>query len=247
MKIITRLLFLFLCIEAAFAKTVSFTGHPDYSPVIKFDEKVGRFKGDGVLLLTKALEEMGYQVKQVPSGAWARAQEQVKNGSVDILIPPYKTPERESWMQFSSEPFMNDESAIFINKSNKNLKISSVKDLAKYRGAAIINDSFGAEFDKLDESLLKMARLSSTESCFRMLEKNRVDYVIAGLFAGRKVLADIGLKSVIDEHPVRAVVTGMYVGVSKKSPLAKDMDFISKLDAKMREIKARESGGSRRP
>lgn len=244
MKISTTLPVLFILLgfigaQASADKIISLTGHPDYPPVTHFNSANKKLEGQGVLLITKALEELGYKVRVVHTGSWARAQDQVKTGAIDILLPPYRTPEREEWMLFSNKPFMDDESAIFVAKKNKNIQIQNLKDLAKYKGVAIINDSFGADFDKLDSELLKMTRVGSTELCFRMITKERADYVVAGLHAGQKVLNDLMLKDQIDVLPLRVVVTGMYVGLSKKSPFAKDPQFMTKLDSKIKELKAK--------
>lgn len=41
---------------------------------------------------------------------WVRAQALVKAGQADVLLVPYKTPEREKWMDFTQEPFFEDKS-----------------------------------------------------------------------------------------------------------------------------------------
>lgn len=197
-------------------KIITITGHPDYNPVTYQDKNRNSIEGIAVERLRKAVEKMGYKLKSVYTGTWARAQEEVKIGRIDILLPPYKTDERMSWLEFQEKPFMMDETAIFVRK-NRSIKFNELSDLLKYRGVAIINDSFGDEFDKFDREKLKLKRLASTEQCFRFLLKERADFLVAGLYAGNRVLESMREKENFIVLPKRVIITGMYAGISKKS------------------------------
>ena len=228
MKIFILLFYLFFIIthdlwaselsNAQKSKVILFTAHPEYEPVTYLNKNKNVFEGIAVNKLKKAVEKMGYKLKSVYAGTWARAQEEVRKGRIDILLPPYKTDERLQWMHFQEKPFMIDESAVFVKK-NSGIKFQDKKDLLNYRGVAIINDSFGNEFDKFDREELKLTRLASTEQCFRFMLKGRADFFVAGLLAGNRVLEKMGEKKHFEALPKRLIVTGMYVGVSKKSKI----------------------------
>lgn len=209
---------------------ITVTGHPDYSPVSFQNKNLNTIEGIAVERLRRAVERMGFKLKSVYTGTWARAQEEVKLGRIDILLPPYKTDERLDWLHFQKMPFMMDETAVFVRK-NKNIKFSELNDLLKYRGVAIINDSFGDEFDQFDREKLKLKRLASTEQCFRFLLKDRADFLVAGLHAGNRMLELMREKNNFIILPRRVIVTGMYAGVSKKSELFKNRpDLLLKLE-----------------
>lgn len=215
--------FFFICvlsssILASDELTVTATGHPDYSPVISYEKNSNTLTGSMVKRLEAALEKLGLKLKVVYVGSWARAQEEVRMGRIDILLPPYRTDERLSWMHFQERPVMMDETAVFVKK-NKVLNFNQNDDLLKYKGVAIINDSFGDEFDEFDRKKLKLKRLASTEQCFRFLLKDRADYLIAGLHAGNRVLEKMQATKEFEVLPRRVIVTGMYAGISKKSKI----------------------------
>lgn len=205
-------------INLAKDKVITVTGHPDYSPVTYQDKTRNSIEGIAVTRLKKAVEKMGYKLRSVYTGTWARAQEEVRIGRVDILLPPYKTDERLTWLDFQEKPFMMDETAVFVRK-NKKIKFSELSDLLQYRGVAIINDSFGDDFDKFDRDRLKLKRLASTEQCFRFLLKDRADFLVAGYYAGNRVLDAMGEKKNFIVLSKRVIVTGMYAGISKKSEI----------------------------
>ena len=220
-------------------KIVTVTTHPTYEPVTFINKKNNKIEGAAVELTQIALSRMGYETKLVNTGSWARAQAQVKSGAIDILLPPYKTVERQDWMWFQTRPILDDETGIFVRKNSSLLTKDpkSIQQLIGSKGVAIINDSFGDEFDRLDKEKLKMDRLASTELCFRFVQNGRADFAIAGLYAGKKVLKDMGIEDQLTYLPLRAVITGMYIGISKASPLGKDDKFRQQLETQLDKIR----------
>ena len=77
------------------SKTISVTGHPDYVPMIWASKDNKEIRGLVVELVEMAFAELGVTVKRFNSGTWGRAQEEVKVGRIDMLLPPYKTKDRE--------------------------------------------------------------------------------------------------------------------------------------------------------
>jgi polar amino acid transport system substrate-binding protein len=209
-------LILALCIFNVHAKEVLITGHPDYPPVIWQED--GELVGSSVTIVKKALINLGYTPKFISVGTWGRAQEEVKFGRIDILLPPYKTSSREEYYEFPKKPFLMDRTSVFTRKGFE-LKFNTFKDLKKYEGVAIINDSFGEEFDKAEKKYSLLRRLTKTEQCFQFLLKKRADYVVAGHNAAIAVTAKMGLSDKIEAKDKYIIETGMYTAISKKSKL----------------------------
>lgn len=221
--------------HASSKDVITFTAHPDYSPVSFVDKKTNQLKGVAVDLLKTALVNMGKTPRAMSIGTWARAQEEVKLGRIDLLLPPYKTNEREEWLWFQPKPILMDETSLFVLK-NSSLKFSQFNDLLSKRGVAIINDSFGPEFDSFDKSQLRMTRLATTEQCFKFLTKNRADFVVAGHLAGMQLLKKLKLEDTIVALPNRIIVTGMYVGISKNSKKVNHQKFIEQLNNELQKL-----------
>lgn len=195
---------------------ITITGHPDYPPIIWHSKNDETLKGISVEAITKILKEINYDVKLRPIATWGRALKEVAVGHVDILLPPYKTEPRIKEYLYPNDPFSMDETVIFMKKGAE-LKLTNLVDLKKYKGAAIINDSFGDYFDQLDRKHLKMARLTKTEQCFRFLLRDRADYIIAGKNAGKSVIEQMKISDKIEIHKLKVIETGMYFGLSLKS------------------------------
>ena len=210
------MIILAFCFVSVQAKEVRITGHPDYPPVIWQVE--GELMGSAVSIVKKALENLGHTPKFIPVGTWGRAQEEVKFGRIDILLPPYKTSVREEFYDFPQKPFLMDRTSIFTRKGYE-LNFKDFKDLKKYEGVAIVNDSFGEKFDVADKKYDLLKRLTKTEQCFEFLLKNRADYVIAGHNAALAVTKKMGISKNIEAKSKAIIETGMYTAISKKSKI----------------------------
>lgn len=198
-------------------RTIIITGHPDYAPVVWAKKDGLALQGIAVEILERILKEANIKAVFKNVESWSRAQEEVKSGRIDILIPPYKTAERVLLYNYSAETFMMDETVVFVRRGNE-FKFDEFKDLLKFPGTAIINDSFGTEFDAFEKANQNLTRLPTTEQCFRFVEKKRARYVIAGLASGKAALSKLMLDEQYVVLPKRLIVTGLYAPVSLKSP-----------------------------
>lgn len=197
-------------------RVINITGHPDYPPVIWFNKESKEFQGIAVELLQKIFNEADIKVNFVNVESWARAQEEVKNGKMDMLIPPYKTKERLVYYNFAADPFLMDDTVVFVKKG-KEFDFEKFSDLLKYPGTAIINDSFGSEFDQFESRHKHLTRLATTEQCFRFIEKDRARYIIAGVNSGIAALASLRWDDRYVILPKKIITSGLYAPISLKS------------------------------
>ncbi|WP_372652442.1 substrate-binding periplasmic protein [Halobacteriovorax sp.] len=198
----------------SFCNEVKVSAHPDYPPITW--ESGGTLKGAAVELTKMALSNLGYKPVFTPVGTWGRAQVEVKHGRIDILLPPYKTPEREKWFVYPDKPFLIDRT-IILTKKGRVIKFEKFEDLKKYEGIAIANDSFGHEFDQADKKHKLLKRFSKTRSCLEFLLKGRADYLIAGHNAVQAIIAKLSLEGQFTIQEQSIAETGMYTAISKKS------------------------------
>ncbi|MEA9356105.1 transporter substrate-binding domain-containing protein [Bacteriovorax sp. PP10] len=197
-------------------RVITITGHPDYPPVIWTNKETKKFQGIAIEMMQMIFNEIDVKVVFINVDNWARAQEEVKSGRIDILLPPYKTEERLPFYNYATEPFIQDETVVFVRKG-KEFKFENFQDLLKFPGTAIINDSFGSDFDKFELIHKNITRLSTTEQCFRFVDKNRARYIIAGLNSGLATLVQLHWEDRFVVLPKRVITTGMYAPISLKS------------------------------
>ncbi|MFZ3231444.1 MAG: transporter substrate-binding domain-containing protein [Pseudobdellovibrio sp.] len=199
------------------SKIINITGHPDYAPIIWQSKASKELVGVAVELVEKAFGELNVKVLFSNSGTWGRAQEEVKEGRMDLLLPPYINDDRVLHYEYYKNPILMDETVVFVKKESK-LKYVKNEDLQTKTGVAIIDDSFGSEFDKFMKEKLKVERLTKTENCFEFLMNDRADYMIAGLNSGLAMATKLGIENKVKILPKRIITTGLYIPFSKKSP-----------------------------
>lgn len=197
-------------------RVITITGHPAYPPVVWATRDGKELQGIAVELMRLIFSEINVTIKIINVETWGRAQEEVKNGRIDILLPPYKTAERLLVYNYSTNAFMMDETAIFVKKG-KEFPFENFNDLLKFQGTAIINDSFGTEFDAFDKKNSNVTRLPTTEQCFRFVEKDRARFIIAGANAGLAALVKLNLEKEFVMLPKRVILAGLYAPISIRS------------------------------
>jgi polar amino acid transport system substrate-binding protein len=198
-------------------RTFTVTGHPDYPPVIWANKDGTELQGVAVELIRTIMKDINVKVIFINVETWGRAQEEVKNGRIDMLLPPYKTPEREPLYNYSAESFMKDETVVFVKKGQE-FPFKRFSDLTQYKGVAIINDSFGEEFDSFDKKNKNITRLATTEQCFKFVDKGRARFIIAGISSGLAALTRLKLEKDFVILPKKIITTGLYAPISVKSP-----------------------------
>ncbi len=123
---------------------------------------------------------------------WARAQALIAQGKADILVGPYKTPERQQTMAFSRQAFYQDQ-MVFYARADANASWNGdFNALAGQRIVVLNGWAYGAAFD-LARPQLRLSIANSVDSGLKMLVHQHV-----GLFASNRrntepVLGRLGL------------------------------------------------------
>lgn len=107
---------------------------------------------------------------------WSRAIHMVKNGDVDGIVGPYKSKEREEFLNYSSTPFYED-SMVFIKKRETKVKwTGNYTDLIRHHIIIVRSWSYGGKFEQAMHKLAT-TEASNAETAIKMLMNNRGDIV----------------------------------------------------------------------
>ncbi|WP_193075104.1 substrate-binding periplasmic protein [Pseudomonas sp. FME51] len=174
------------------------TGNAQYPPVLWADpDDSKRLIGAAVELLENALEGSGIHVDVLNVGPWARAQEEVRSGRVDMLAGAFLTPGRLAEMDYIYPPYMEVPSVIFV-KRGKAFPYSGWGDLRGKRGSSLVNNSFGAAFDTYAADHLEISAVPSIEQSFELLLRDRADYVVYERHQGLALAAQMNILEQLD-------------------------------------------------
>ncbi|SDS35202.1 amino acid ABC transporter substrate-binding protein, PAAT family [Halopseudomonas litoralis] len=193
------------------------TGNAQYPPVLWVDpDDSKRLVGAAVELLENALEGSGIHVDVLNVGPWARAQEEVRSGRVDMLAGAFLTPGRLAEMDYVYPPYMEVPSVIFV-KRGKAFPYSGWDDLRGKRGSSLVSNSFGAAFDTYAADHLDINTVPSIEQSFELLLRDRTDYVVYERHQGLALAAQMNILEQLDVLEGSLINEPLYYTVSHNS------------------------------
>jgi len=204
------------------------TGNNDYPPLIWQDASLPEsLTGVLIDLQKKVLSNINLQVSTRYMGNWARAQLETKNGNADILLAPYLTKERQSWLNYFPTPIMSDPVHLAF-KSDNYKEIQSWQALTNLVGASPRGNSYGEKFDLYARQHLSIFETNTLEESFNMLLKGRADYVIYGLYPMMSTshLMEINQQIVFSKKAISA--KNLYFSMARSSGCNRYFDRISR-------------------
>ncbi|WP_219115745.1 ABC transporter substrate-binding protein [Janthinobacterium sp. UMAB-56] len=160
-----------------------------FERVFEYQES-GEYGGLGAELLRLMAARTGNTVRfrMVP---WARAQAMLVQGQADILIGPYKTPERIASMGFSEKPFYQDQ-MVFYTRQDASFGWDGDYAVLKNRRVVLLNGwAYGAEWERVRPGL-QVSVANNVENGLKMLVHNHVDVFVSNRRNTDPVIARLG-------------------------------------------------------
>lgn len=150
-----------------------------------------QFTGLGPDILRSIAAELGRPL-HFDLFPWARAQSMVAQGHADLLVGPYKSPERLALFIFSERSFYVDEMLFYARADAGWLWDGSYAALRGKRVVAINGWAYGEQFDAA-RALLAISLTNSVAAALTMLAHGRVDLFATNRRNTEPVLALLGL------------------------------------------------------
>jgi len=194
------------------------TGNPEYPPYLWRDpDNPALLIGANVDLLQHVARQLGIDIAVVYSGPWSRAQEQVRNGRIDLLAGLFITQTREQTMDFIKPAFLTTASMVWVRRDDG---FAYVKwdDLKGRSGGTLVNNSHGQAFDDFASANLNLEAVPSAHQAFEKLLHKRSDYVVYEQYPGMALVRSLGIAGTVQvlEPPISS--EGLYLAMSHHSP-----------------------------
>lgn len=194
----------------------------DDDPPFSMTMPNGDVSGIDVDLGRAVLERMGCSItlRKLP---WARALRELELGRLDILPGAFRRPERAQYAHFSGTVLPASRNILFMNeKAHAKWPVSRLIDLrdTEFRLGAQIRVYYGPDYQELMNDPAFAARvtfLANRENLWRMLERGRIDGVIANEHTGAYEISQLGLGSQIKATTVVVSDEPAEVAFSKAS------------------------------
>lgn len=144
-------------------------------------------------IVQQALAGLGLEA-HVDILPWARALQEMRAGTADGLIPSFRTPEREQWLDFPDQPVYRSPMSFFGRVQRDfpwNGRLDSVRQL---RFVKLKDGLFSEAFDEaVRQGQLRCEEAITFGAAMRMVDAGRADLACAPLLPGLQVLAQQGL------------------------------------------------------
>ncbi|MBB5205787.1 polar amino acid transport system substrate-binding protein [Inhella inkyongensis] len=134
-------------------------------------DAAGRPQGLGVDLLRRTLGE-NLHMELLP---YQRAQYEVEIGEADVLIGPYRTPEREARFLFSQRAFYEDAMLLYARRGEASLWNGQFAALASLSIGAVKGWAYGAGFESMRPHLQRLTLVNDVATGLKMLQLGRLD------------------------------------------------------------------------
>ncbi len=204
--------------EGSTCRELLASGNPQYPPYLWPDApeaQASTLQGAAAELAQWLAQEIGVPIRMRYVGPWARVQQEMRAGRIDLIVGAFYTQERTQYMDYFHPPFRQTRSAVWVGPQST-LRYRRWADLAGLRGATVINNSFGEAFDSYARENLEIQQVPSLEQAIHLLQRARVDYLIYEDSPGEAYLARLGVKGVRQLQPPVAT-EDLYLTLSHRS------------------------------
>lgn len=192
------------------------TGNSEYPPYLwRKGKNTTDLLGANRIIVDELAKRLEVNIELQDVGSWARAQDMLKTGRIDLMAGAFFTIPRTQYMDYVHPAFLNTESVVWVQKEG-GIKFNVKEDLKGLSGVTVINNSFGQAFDEYAKNELDIMYVSSLSQAFKMLSRGRSKYALyeknPGL-AYAKVLEHDDLE--VLEPPISS--EGLFLTLSHKS------------------------------
>ncbi|GGE57459.1 hypothetical protein GCM10007421_35070 [Halopseudomonas oceani] len=207
-------------------------------PPLSMELPDGNVGGIYVELNQAALTRLGCQsrLRKLP---WARALKELELGRLDILPGAFRCPEREAYAHFSGQILPASRNILFSRRSTiEQWPIQRLTDLSNlpFRLGAQIDVAYGPDYELLMSNpryASSVVLVNSRPSLWNMINKGRIDGIIADEHTGAWEIQQMGLSGVITPTNVVVSDEAAEVAFSKRS---NDLSFVRAYAAALREL-----------
>lgn len=198
-------------------KVLTASGNPQYPPFIwRNPDNDARLDGAVAELMEWLGREIGVTIELRYVGNWARVQEEMRAGRVDLLAGAFLALSRTEYMDYAM-PSLMDTRSVIIQREGATFPYQRWEDLISRKGLTVTNKSFGQAFDRFASESLSLSTVSTLDQALQMLERGRADYIVYEDSPAEAFISRLGLRN-LRLLPTALVQEPLYMTISHRSP-----------------------------
>ncbi len=190
-------------------------------PPLIYDDG-GKPAGIAYEIVTEAMKKAGHTVS-VEIMPWARALETVKEGGADAIFTAYKTPEREQFLNYSTEVLVPQVVSFFVTKDSAITFDGDLTKLGKAKIGVVNQISYGSVIDDAIKSgvLANVEKSNDSDSNVKKLLSGRFDVMPSNRYVAQYFLKQQGALDQVKELTPEAQNLPSYIAFTKARDTAK--------------------------
>lgn len=201
--------------------TVKVCVDPDWYPFEMLNEK-GEHVGIAADLLRLAAKKAGVTLEIVPTANWDESLAFSQNGRCEVLSFLNSTPERDTWLNFTSPVFTDIN--VFVTREEHRY----IPDPSELSGETIVFPKGTAmeELIRRDYPELRVLTCESERDAFQMVSDRKADMTMRSLIMAAYTIKEEGLFNLKISGQLPDYTNELRIGVIKSEPaLAEILDF----------------------
>jgi len=177
--------------------------------------------------------DMSINIRVYP---WTRSLQLVREGKADAIFTAYRKPDREEYLDYTSEILINQVVSLYVKADSKRKFKGDLRELKGASIGVVSTISYGEKFDRAVEKYkLTLERVNEFQQNLKKLVSGRIDFLVSNSYTAAVELERLGLQSEIKEMPVPVEVTPSYLAFSKAKS---HKMLVPKFDEALRKVKA---------
>lgn len=190
---------------------------PDWEPFEVLDKK-GQHIGIAADIIKSITTKLGIQINVIPTKSWEESVEFSKAKKCDIMSFLNKTPQRETWLNFT-EPIFNDPNVI-IGRVDDN----RIEDLSKIKASiAIPKETAMYERFQKDFPNLVIIPVNSEDEAFKFVEEKKADLTVRSMIISAYTIKERGYFNLKIVNQPNGYENHLRMGVRNDEPILKDI------------------------
>jgi len=204
-------------LHAEECKVLTATGNSEYPPYLwRADDGTTDLLGANRLIMDELSRRIGIPIQLQDVGSWARAQDMLRSGRIDLMAGAFFTVPRIQYMDYVYPAFLTTKSVVWRRKGSA-MTFSKKEDLIGRSGVTVINNSFGQAFDEYSKANLDVQYVASLKQAFLMVTRSRADYALYEHNPGLAYADLLGYAAELEVLEPGISSEGLYLTVSHRS------------------------------
>lgn len=201
-------------------------------PPLEFEDETGAANGAAVEIVTHIMNLLGHSVT-IEVLPWTRAVKMVRFGHADAIFTIFQNPEREMFLDYSTEILIPQLVAFYVPKDSPVTYDGNLEKLKNLKIGVVSTISYGRKFDN-QRGMMMVERTATLEQNFTKMVLGRIDLVISNVYSADSVINQMQIAHAVRKLEPYVESVPSYIAFSK---VKKSETLLTDFDRELAKLK----------